>query len=157
MYGLRNDGLLTQKRLLYKCSGMNGKESPEFLSEKTVKEIEDLSLNLGRDHNDDSPLHGACVFGSIVVVEILIKHGADVNNKNYYGDTPLQFACNHGHLEVAEYLIRNGADSTAVQTIREYPGKTITIKEEFTVMFKRVQEELLEEEEKRMSVKPAKH
>lgn len=45
------------------------------------------------------------------IVEILIKHGADVNKKSeYYGITPLISAVRNNFLRTAEILIRNGAD-----------------------------------------------
>ena len=44
------------------------------------------------------------------IVEILIKHGADVNYRNAKGDTALFIAIQFGFKEVTETLIQNNAD-----------------------------------------------
>lgn len=56
-----------------------------------------------------SPLHHAAYAGQNQIVNLLIKKGADVNEKSSTGKTPLFFAAFGGHLEVCETLINHGA------------------------------------------------
>lgn len=56
-----------------------------------------------------TPLHWACDGGHESCVRLLIKHGADVNAKNYTDRTPLQEALMRSHLSIAEFLVESGA------------------------------------------------
>ncbi|KAL9614683.1 MAG: hypothetical protein Q9204_008818 [Flavoplaca sp. TL-2023a] len=56
-----------------------------------------------------TPLHWACAGGHESCVRLLIKHGADVNAKNYTDRTPLQEALMRSHLSIAEFLVERGA------------------------------------------------
>ena len=57
-----------------------------------------------------TPLYDACGRGNLKVVQVLIKHGADVDAKRTFGWRPLHFASNNGHLEIVRLLINSGAD-----------------------------------------------
>jgi TonB family protein len=59
-----------------------------------------------------TPLHGAAAQGSIQMVEVLIKHGADINAKDVRGLTPRQAAEQAGRTDVAALLARAGGDNT---------------------------------------------
>eukprot|EP00731_Ephydatia_muelleri_P020724 Em0013g451a len=61
-----------------------------------------------------TPLHFACGYNKLNVVEYLLKNGADVHVKDKGGLVPLHNACSYGHLEVAELLIKQGANVNAV-------------------------------------------
>lgn len=54
---------------------------------------------------------------SIKTVEILLKHGADVNLKNYFGETALHLACSYTYLysdiQVIKLLLQYGSDINA--------------------------------------------
>eukprot|EP01103_Thecamoeba_quadrilineata_P021485 TRINITY_DN988_c1_g1_i3.p1 TRINITY_DN988_c1_g1~~TRINITY_DN988_c1_g1_i3.p1 ORF type:complete len:813 (+),score=167.41 TRINITY_DN988_c1_g1_i3:20-2458(+) len=53
--------------------------------------------------------------GNKTLAELLIKAGADVNQKSSRDSwTPLHYAVNHNHLELARLLLEQGADLTAV-------------------------------------------
>lgn len=56
------------------------------------------------------PLHWASLVGSPEIVQLLIKHGADVNLPNDDGNGPLHAAAFLGHTAVVEVLLQNGAD-----------------------------------------------
>jgi len=42
----------------------------------------------------------------VTVVELLLKHGADVHAKDKGGLVPLHNACSYGHYEVTELLLK---------------------------------------------------
>lgn len=50
------------------------------------------------------------------IVQVLIEHGADVNDpgrSGCNGITPLHDACQNGHLEIVQLLLNHGADVNA--------------------------------------------
>ncbi|KAH9495111.1 Protein fem-1 B [Bulinus truncatus] len=50
--------------------------------------------------------------GHLDIVELLIKHGANVNNATATNSTPLRAACFDGRLDIVKYLVEHGADLT---------------------------------------------
>jgi len=46
--------------------------------------------------------------GHLDVIDLLIKHGADVNSKDCNNNTHLHFAALNGHLHVVEYFVNKG-------------------------------------------------
>ena len=44
------------------------------------------------------------------IVELLLKHGADVNVKDNYGRTALIQAAVYGYTKIAEFLIKHGVN-----------------------------------------------
>uniref|UniRef100_A0A1X7SKV0 Uncharacterized protein n=1 Tax=Amphimedon queenslandica TaxID=400682 RepID=A0A1X7SKV0_AMPQE len=54
---------------------------------------------------ENTRLSIACKEGHTEIVELLLKHGADVNVINKYGDTPLSRACLKGHTEIVKLLL----------------------------------------------------
>ncbi len=69
------------------------------------------------NHQDDwgnTPLMQAAKSGQLHTMQLLVKHGADINHVAHYeGDTPLHTAIYSEHEEVAQWLIEQGADLTA--------------------------------------------
>ncbi|EDQ88308.1 uncharacterized protein MONBRDRAFT_26336 [Monosiga brevicollis MX1] len=55
-----------------------------------------------------TPLHRACYYGHVKVVEILLKHGVYVEAKDNDSQTPLHYACTYGHDKVVEMLLKHG-------------------------------------------------
>lgn len=56
-------------------------------------------------------LHVAAGAGSLDVVKLLLRLGADVNLQGgIEGGNPLHLAASHGHLEVAQHLLLHGAE-----------------------------------------------
>ena len=58
----------------------------------------------------DTPLHAAAVKGRLIIVELLLQHGADPNVKNLSGSTPLHKAVVGGFRMVAQKLKDAGAE-----------------------------------------------
>jgi hypothetical protein len=61
-----------------------------------------------RDNSGLPPLYLAAVRGHEVIVDVLIRHGADVNVD--VGTTPLYAAVREGHVAVASMLVASGAE-----------------------------------------------
>ena len=60
-----------------------------------------------------SPLHFAVMKGGMPIIDLLVRHGADVNSRTRNGTTPLHTAVLYSRLEVAEFLAGKGADLNA--------------------------------------------
>jgi ankyrin repeat protein len=57
-----------------------------------------------------TPLWCAAVAGKVKVVEVLVRHGADVNSVSDTGSTPVRSACFMTHLDIVKLLVANRAD-----------------------------------------------
>lgn len=64
-------------------------------------------IELG-DYEKNTPLMRACYNAEREIVEILLKHKAQVNTRNLHGLTPLHLAA--GNVEIVRLLINQGAD-----------------------------------------------
>ena len=93
-----------------------------------------VELNLARgadpqctDNFGKTPLHLAAILGHVQMVELLMKHGADINATIASTfETPLHLAVIEGHLAVIKYLVDcRDASSTEIdlyQSIAEQPS-----------------------------------
>lgn len=70
-----------------------------------------------RNADGDKPLHVACRYGNMPVVEQLVKLGAEVNPKNNKGETPVMLAVGYDNAKYRDvngimlrYLYNNGAN-----------------------------------------------
>lgn len=57
-------------------------------------------------------IHGAAFKGYLSIVELLVLHGAKLDEPDQNKTTPLIYATLFGHTEVAEYLYSKGADAS---------------------------------------------
>jgi ankyrin repeat protein len=73
-----------------------------FLVELLIKE------QTGKDTR--SPLYIACKNGHASIVELLLEHGADVNETDQNGTSLLLIGCQESHSATVEVLQRHGAD-----------------------------------------------
>ncbi|XP_071037934.1 serine/threonine-protein phosphatase 6 regulatory ankyrin repeat subunit B-like [Parasteatoda tepidariorum] len=92
----------------------NHDETPMFFT--VSKNVFELLIAKGANINAKSsegytPLHSAVMNGRDEVVELLIKEGADVEDKDYFERTPIFYARSK---RVHEFLIANGADIEAI-------------------------------------------
>ena len=61
------------------------------------------------DHLLETPLHAAAEAGRPDCVQVLLEHGANVNQAQEGGLTALHMAARHGHLDVIQLLLDAGA------------------------------------------------
>ena len=80
-----------------------------------VGRLIDAGADVNYINNGRSVIHTAVNNGRARIVELLVRRGADVNDRNDGWDraTPLIEAIKGRHLEIAEFLINNGADVNA--------------------------------------------
>ncbi|KAK8126580.1 uncharacterized protein PG998_002339 [Apiospora kogelbergensis] len=62
-----------------------------------------------RDDEDRTPLHEASKYGCVVIVSILLQHGAAITAQYKEGQTPLHHASRYGRLDTIVLLIEQGA------------------------------------------------
>jgi len=65
-----------------------------------------LDVNFANASNM-TPLHLACVQGSLLLFSLLLKHGANSTRLNSKKQTILHLACQHGHKSLCKYIIYN--------------------------------------------------
>lgn len=87
-------------RALIECGG------GVFLETRTRKKVEFNGMFIWASL---TPLHIAAVAGSLVVAQILVEAGANVNALDNLSGTPLDAAMFWGHLDVAQLLVNAGA------------------------------------------------
>ena len=60
-----------------------------------------------------TPLHQAVLKNNQECVDLLLEHGANVNQPNSFGETPLHFACQAASLQCVHKFVEIGADLRA--------------------------------------------
>uniref|UniRef100_A0A8C4JAX8 Oxysterol-binding protein n=1 Tax=Dromaius novaehollandiae TaxID=8790 RepID=A0A8C4JAX8_DRONO len=139
-----------EQQLLHDARNGNSEEVKQLLDTMDKGEII-FNINCkGRSKSNLgwTPLHLACYFGHAVVVEDLLKAGADVNVLNDMGDTPLHRAAFTGRKEVVMLLLQRNADTSIVNGSGQ-TAKEVTHDKEIRNMLEaveRTQERKLEEE-----------
>jgi hypothetical protein len=120
-----NDSLTVRASVTVKSSSFSiVEEDAELYLKCAVEEGDAASVKLCLDQGasvnckfkDDlyTPLHTACSSGtskgSIEVLNLLLREGADPNACNKWRETPLLIAANNGHVAACEALLEHGAD-----------------------------------------------
>ena len=73
-----------------------------YLLKRGVKDIDALDKVRGF-----SAMHYACLYGNFVLVENLLKYGADVNVRSYFEEfTPLYLASYYGYENIVKILLK---------------------------------------------------
>ena len=70
--------------------------------------------------NNYSVLEDAARYANAEIVQLLIEHGAEVNNADTMGMTPLLYAAMCDNAEAARMLIENGADMEASERYKGF-------------------------------------
>ncbi|XP_065839077.1 death-associated protein kinase 1-like [Oscarella lobularis] len=81
-----------------------------------------MSVNATGWTINNTPLHEACLHGSIFGVKWLVEHNASINSTNENGETPFMLACGSGTDQFSKirYLDEKGADCLA----KDHNGRT---------------------------------
>ena len=80
------------------------------------RESEKRKQALAKDSDGRTALHLACMEGHydvnsrVIIVEALLRAGAEVNAEDNEGYTPLHMACANAYLDVIRVLLKRGAD-----------------------------------------------
>ncbi|XP_014213006.1 tonsoku-like protein [Copidosoma floridanum] len=80
--------------------------------------LEEKHPTLVKDNFGWTPLHEASNHGFTEIVDLLIRHKADINNQ-CDGVTPLHDAAANGHFSVIRLLLENGADPNLLTKVGE--------------------------------------
>ncbi|KAF7711047.1 protein phosphatase 1 regulatory subunit 27b [Silurus meridionalis] len=70
-------------------------------------------------------IHEAVLSGNLECVQLLVKYGADIMQRDEEGWTPLHMACSDGFPLIAKYLLSLGADPEAENESGEKPADLI--------------------------------
>ncbi|MCK9446131.1 ankyrin repeat domain-containing protein [bacterium] len=84
---------------------------------KLIKSGIDINMKNPISSNRDSAIMEACIQNNIILIDLLIDNGADVNFKNDYNDTPLHFC--KGFIDASKMLIESGADLTNINNFNQ--------------------------------------
>jgi ankyrin repeat protein len=71
---------------------------------------------MSRDYYQSTALHHATFSGNLRLLDILVKHGADVNALNEEGSTLLLYVSQAGREDVSNWLSRSAARSSTSGT-----------------------------------------
>ncbi|KAK0719306.1 ankyrin repeat-containing domain protein [Lasiosphaeris hirsuta] len=69
-------------------------------------------MNDGTYMSEDT-LHLAAVCGAVELIQLLLDHGADINEHDMEGSTPLYCSTRHGQAAATRLLVSRGADASA--------------------------------------------
>jgi ankyrin repeat protein len=69
--------------------------------------------NVSDPYSGITPIFEAAGSGSVEIIQLLLAHGAKVDEKTTMGVTPLMMAAQHSRLEAVQALIKAGADANA--------------------------------------------
>ncbi len=87
----------------------------------------DPQLANARGHLDKTPVHYAVTYKQSECLELLLRHGADINAADYTGMTPLHVAAMLGRKEEAEWLLEQGAELEPRDIFGDTPLMTAAI------------------------------
>ncbi len=92
------------------------KGNPELCAELIA-----LGADVNLQVDNKFPICLACEYNQYEIVELLIKHGADVNQFDFYDQSALIYAVDSGSLDVIKLLIKNGASVNICDSNGVYP------------------------------------
>jgi ankyrin repeat protein len=117
--------LLNQKgtsQLLYHACVNNQLPILEFLLSRNDVDVNKPLRNY--DHENLRPvlLHYVAETSYVSIAAALIRHGANVSQRDRELDTPLHWAARSGRLEIVKFLLENSADLEAENRSKQKPG-----------------------------------
>jgi len=77
---------------------------------KTLIEL-GADTNIG-DENNNLPIHVACQFGNLKIVDVLLNNGTNLFKKTDHGNLPLALAVNENHVDIIKKLYLIMYDNT---------------------------------------------
>ncbi len=80
-----------------------------------------VSLTTKKKVHCATALWAASTGGHLLIVQLLVKHRAEVNKPTLTQSTPLRGASFHGHLKVMDFLLSNGAEINTPNCIGQSP------------------------------------
>lgn len=106
-YNFSNNIPITKKQMVKSASQGKYEEVNSILKSG-------INPNFGIGEYSTSPLQAATIMGHLPVVKLLVRNGANVNEKysDHYVATPIWYAANNGDFEIVKYLLENGANPT---------------------------------------------
>lgn len=105
------------------CFGAENSDNQALLTKKAIERLdkigvdrfeqmfqtESYNLNFRGLYHGESILHYAAMTGNLERVQMLVKIGMNVNEKDIDNESVLYFAAGSGNLEMVKYLIEKGA------------------------------------------------
>lgn len=122
------------KRLSPNENYVKGYKSTIFANAVTGRDINKVKLMLAChadinsvDQDGYYPIHLAATQSTAGMVDVLLSHGAKVNERNAKtGETPLHVAVTYNDVSIVETLLRHGADKSLVNTNGQTPAQIAT-------------------------------
>ena len=81
----------------------------------------DKNLLQVRDYHDNTPLHIAAKMGNVKIINLLLKHGSNIEAINTMDHTPLFLAVRYGKQNAVEALLKHGADFNKFDYVKYSP------------------------------------
>ncbi|KAL4912573.1 hypothetical protein ASPSYDRAFT_52249 [Aspergillus sydowii CBS 593.65] len=107
-YAIRRGNRAAVRRLLESGADMSIEHNGFTLLSMAVAQGDEVIV---RTILKDIPHHRelclAASTGRANIVQLLLDHGADINEEDYYGRTPLDRARKEGHVDVEETLLKH--------------------------------------------------
>lgn len=85
------------------------KSASTKIHEMILMEMASLLLECGygahyANENDETALHFAAASGNVELIKLLIRWGAKVDSKNYFGMTPFYYAVGNGQAKACRFF-----------------------------------------------------
>lgn len=86
--------------LLYAACQRGNLDVAKWVHSKGCTEDMHLQTTL----TENTPMHIACIYNHVAIVQWLFSKGASIHVKNRLGNTPLMSACRHNNLDIVKWL-----------------------------------------------------